>query len=185
MSRLAVTALLSLAFLAACGGGDGPEGVEPMAWTADVCGSLEQWQSTLEEKAQALTSEVLQAADAEDAKRRIGGFLTDVIADTDRMLDAVGEAGVPAVEDGEAIVNDLTGGLRQVRAAFQQARDRVVALPTGDPDEFQGELVVIGRDLQTRGETIEETLQRIDEKYEADELDKAFDQTPACREFQG
>jgi ElaB/YqjD/DUF883 family membrane-anchored ribosome-binding protein len=179
--RLAVTALLSLALLAGCGGGDEPEGVEPKEWAADVCGSLQQWQSTLERKAQALTGEVVAAKDAEDAKRRISAFLTDVLADTDRMLEALDEAGAPAVEDGEAIADDLTVGLRQVQAAFQQARDSVVALPTDDTQDFQDELVVIGRDLQTRGEVIEEQLDEI--RTKGGELREAFEQTPACSEL--
>lgn len=181
MVRLAVTALLSLALLAGCGGGDEPEGVEPKEWTADVCGALQQWQSTLEQKAQALTGEVLDAKDAEDAKRRISAFLTEVLADTERMLEALDEAGAPAVEDGEAIAAALTVGLRQVQAAFQQARDSVVALPTDDAEDFQDELVVIGRDLQTRGEVIEEQLDEI--RTKGGELREAFEQTPACGEL--
>jgi ElaB/YqjD/DUF883 family membrane-anchored ribosome-binding protein len=179
--RLAVTALLSLALLAGCGGGDEPEGVEPKEWAADVCGSLQEWQSTLEQKVQTLTGEVVAAKDAEDAKKRISAFLTGVLADTERMLEALDEAGAPAVEDGEAIAEDLTVGLRQVQAAFQQARDSVVALPTDDTGDFQDELVVIGRDLQTRGEVIEEQLDEI--RTKDGELREAFEETPACREL--
>jgi ElaB/YqjD/DUF883 family membrane-anchored ribosome-binding protein len=179
--RLAVTALLSLAILAGCGGGDEPEGVEPKEWAADVCGALQQWESTLEQKAQALTGEVVAAKDAEDAKKRISAFLTDVLADTERMLEALDGAGAPAVEDGEAIADDLTVGLRQVQAALQQARDSVVALPTDDTEDFQEELVVIGRDLQTRGEVVEEQVDEIGTKD--DELREAFEETPACDEL--
>lgn len=187
MIRLPILTLLAAAALAAagCGGGGGePEGVEPAAWAADVCGALALWQKTLQDKAQALTQEVLEAPGPEAAKDRIGVFLDDVIEDTGTMIESFESAGVPAVERGEELRDDFREGLEQMRTAFEDAREQVDDVPTDDPQAFQQQLTQIGSELQTQGEGIGETMESLDEKYDAAELSRAFEEDEQCREFQ-
>jgi hypothetical protein len=103
--RLPILPLLAAVALAAaaCGGGgsDEPEGVPSAQWAASVCGSLQDWQTSLQQKAQALTRDVMQANSPEAAKRQIGDFLDEVIVETDAMMAEIGEAEQPAVDQGE------------------------------------------------------------------------------------
>lgn len=188
MIRLPILILLAAAALIAAGcgggGGDGPEGVEPAAWAADVCAALAAWQETLQEQAQSLTQEVLEASGPEDAKDRIAVFLDDVIEDTDAMIGEFDEAGVPAVDQGDELRDDFRAGLDQMRGAFQEAREQVDDVPTDDPQAFQEQLTEIGTSLQSQGETIGQTMQNLDETYDADELNQAFEEDEQCREFQ-
>jgi hypothetical protein len=185
MRRLPILALLAAVALAAgCGGGEEtPEGVPPADWAQSVCGALSGWQASLQEQSQGLTSEVLEANDPEAAKQQISDFLIDVIAETDTMIGAVRAAGQPAVDEGGQIAEDFNNGLTQMRTAFTDAAADVQSVPTDDPQAFQQQLTQIGEDLQTQGEAIGNTLGEIDEKYEADELSQAFDDTPACKDF--
>jgi hypothetical protein len=184
--RLPILTLLAAASLiaAGCGGGGEPEGVEPEAWAADVCGALASWQQTLQDKAQTLTQEVLGASSPEAAKEEIGVFLDDVIADTETMIESFDDAGVPALEQGDELRNDFRAGLEQMLDAFESARVQVEDVPTDDPQAFQEQLTEIGTSLQTQGESIGETMESLDEKYDADELNQAFDENEQCREFQ-
>lgn len=186
MLRLPILVLVSGAALAAagCGGGSSsPEGVPPADWARSVCGALADWQSSLQQQSQGLTSEVLQANSPKAAKEKISEFLTQVIVETETMVGAVESAGQPAVEEGGQIAEDFNIGLERMRSAFKDAANKVEAAPTDDPQAFQQQLTQIGQELQTQGQAIGDTLGQIDEKYDADELNQAFEDTPACKDF--
>lgn len=185
MLRLPILVLLAAVGLAAgCGGGsDTPEGVPPADWAQSVCGALTDWQTSLQEQSQGLTSDVLEAKDPQAAKQQISDFLDQVIAETETMIGAVDSAGRPAVEEGGAIAEDFNDGLERMRSAFENAASQVESVPTDDPQAFQQQLTQIGEDLQTQGQAIGDTLGEIDEKYDADELSQGFDDTPECQDF--
>lgn len=184
--RLPILALLAAAAfaVAGCGGGSStPEGVPPSDWAQSVCGALADWQASLQEQSQGLSSAVLQAKSPKAAKEQIGVFLNDVIAETDTMIGAVSAAGEPAVDQGGQIVEDFHNGLVRMQSAFKDAASDVQSVPTDDPQAFQQQLTEIGTELQTQGQAIGDTLGQIDEKYDAAELNQAFEETPACKDF--
>jgi hypothetical protein len=183
--RLPILALAVGLAATGCGGGGEPEGVPPSEWAASVCGALEAWQTSLEQGARDLTRDVLQAQDPEQSKEQIGDFLDEVISETDTAIGAVDGAGTPAVDRGEEVAADFKAGLEQIKAAFVDAGEQIEEAPTDDPAAFQQQLGAIGQQLQTQGQSIGDTLGRIDEKYDADELSKAFDENEQCREFAG
>jgi hypothetical protein len=183
--RLPILALLAAVALAAgCGGGEStPEGVPPADWAQSVCSALADWQESLQQQSQGLTSDVLEAKDPQAAKQQISDFLSDVIIETETMIGFVESTGQPAVDEGGAIAGDFQDGLQQMRSAFNDAASRVDSVPTDDPQAFQQQLTQIGEDLQTQGEAIGNTLGEIDENYDADELSQAFEDTPECQDF--
>jgi hypothetical protein len=186
MIRLPILSLLAVAAfaVAGCGGGSStPEGVPPADWAQSVCGALSDWQTSLQTKSQSLTSEVLQAKSPKAAKEQISTFLTDVIAETETMIGAVSAAGQPAVDQGGQIAEDFHNGLEQMRSAFKDAASQVQSVPTNDPQAFQQQLTEIGQELQTQGQAIGDTLGEIDQKYDAEELNQAFDENPDCNDF--
>jgi hypothetical protein len=187
--RLPILPLLAAVALAAaaCGGGgsDEPEGVPSAQWAASVCGSLQDWQTSLQQKAQALTRDVMQANSPEASKRQIGDFLDEVIVETDAMMAEIGDAEQPAVDQGEQIAADFRTGLERMKEAFEAARENVAQVPTNDPEAFQQELTRIGTQLQSQGEAIGKTFAEIDETYDVEELSRAFEENEDCEAFTG
>ncbi|MEX2211262.1 MAG: hypothetical protein WD689_05805 [Gaiellaceae bacterium] len=186
MVRLPIpTLFVALAIAAAgCGGGgSAPEGTPPADWAATVCGALGSWQTALEQQAEGLGAEVLQAATPQQSKERIVEFLDSVVASTETMRGEISDVGRPAVEAGADIEEDLRVGLEAMQAAFQDAQASVAEVPTDDPQAFQQELTRIGEELQQQGQAIGDTLGEIDEKYDAPELSTALEETDACQEF--
>jgi hypothetical protein len=183
--RLPILSLLAaVALVAGCGGGeDTQEGIPPAAWAQSVCGALSDWQASLQEQSQGLTSEVLEAKNPQAAKQQISAFLDEVIAETETMIGTVSAVGQPAVDEGGQIVEDFSNGLERMRSAFEEAATQVQSVPTDDPQAFQEQLTRIGEDLQTQGQAIGDTLGEIDEKYDAEELRQAFEDTPECEDF--
>jgi hypothetical protein len=179
---LAVVAAAALA-VAGCGGSSSPEGTPPADWAQSVCGALSDWQTSLQEKSQSLTQDVLQAKSPNAAKEQISTFLSDVIVETETMIGAVDAAGQPAVDQGGQIAEDFHNGLNRMRDAFKDAASDVQSVPTDDPQAFQQQLTQIGTELSTQGQAIGSTLGEIDQKYDAEELNKAFDENPTCKDF--
>ncbi|HEV8249354.1 MAG TPA: hypothetical protein VGQ15_05235 [Gaiellaceae bacterium] len=176
----------ALAFLAAgCGGGGSeesePEGTPPGQWVTSVCGALDEWQTSLQNEARELPSEVLQADSPADAKKKIGDFLDQVVDETDAMVQKVDEAGNPAVDAGDRIAARVHARLVKVKAAFESARQKVEQVPTDDPVAFQQQLTQIGRQLLAQGQALGDVLGTAD----AEPLRDAVESTPRCKSFSG
>ena len=182
-----LTALASVLVLlaAACGGGDGGGGVEggsePDAYAADVCGAITNWQERLQSSASTLGSDLQNSSDISAVKGKLVEFMGEAVQSTDQMLNQVEEAGPPDIEQGEAFHRDLVAGLRQARDTFAEAETNAENLPTNNPTAFQQGATELGQTLERQGGEIENTLSEVDEKYDSDELDKAFEDDPACK----
>jgi hypothetical protein len=66
----------------------------------------------------------------------------------------------------------------QARDLFMDARDQVSELDTSDPQAFTEALTTLGTTLTSAGTEIAGSVQGL----ENDELDAAFEDTPACAE---
>ena len=190
MARLPMVVLVAvLAFLAAgCGGGGGsdessaePQGTPPAEWVTSVCGALDDWQTSLQSKAQGLPAEVLQADSAADAKTRIEGFLDEVVTETDAMIEKVDAAGKPAVDTGQRVSAAVRARLLRVKAAFESARAKVENVPTDNPLAFQQQLTQIGQELAAQGQALGDVLETAD----ARPLRTAVQNTERCQAFAG
>ena len=95
---------------------------------------------------------------------------------TDTVISDVEDVGIPDVDDGDASAQHLLTGLRDSRGVFENARDRVEAMPTDDPEAFGEELQSVGTDIQTSMSTIGEDLGR----FESPVLDEVSNDIPEC-----
>ena len=181
---LVLVAALSL-LAAGCGGGsdeaEAPEGTPPAEWVTTVCGALDDWQTSLQTKAQGLPQMVLQADSPEDAKNQITDFLDEVVDETQTMIDEVDEAGKPAVDAGERVRTAVHARLLKVKAAFENARAQVDQVPTDNPLAFQQQLTQIGQDLAAQGQALGDVLGSAD----AAPLRNAIQNTERCESFNG
>jgi hypothetical protein len=160
--------------LGACGGDEGGDGVEPQQYARGVCRAASGWVSTL-------VGQSGRLGGGEPSKATFTAFLDDATASTDRLIGQVREAGVPEVDGGQEFSDSLVASLGEVRAAFQDARERVADLPERitDPDEQQAfveELTRILDDVQNATRQIVQDLQ----EEAPPELDQAFEDEPTC-----
>jgi hypothetical protein len=191
VARLPMVVLAAvLAVLAGgCGGGGGdsdessaqPQGTPPATWVTSVCGALDDWQTSLQTKAQGLPAEVLQADSPADAKKRIEGFLDEVVDETDAMIQKVDAAGKPAVNGGQRVSTAVHARLLEVKAAFESARAKVDNVPTDNPLAFQQQLTQIGQQLAAQGQALGDVLG----SASAPPLRTALQNSERCKPFTG
>jgi hypothetical protein len=160
--------------------GDGGGGTEPNTVTATeyatgVCGAVAGWVDDI----QGLNEDLQGSLDPNDLDALKGvmvGFLDDVVTATDSAISEVEAVGVPDVEDGEAAAETVLTALRDSKAVFEDARDRVDGLSTADPAAFSEELQALGTDLQTSMSGIGGQL----DQFASPELKEAANDVPAC-----
>ena len=171
VSVLAVSALIS----GACGGS---EGVEASAFMKDVCTSVTEWVTSIQERAGNLGGEL--TGEASQAKEKLDEFLGQAVEATDTLIAAIDEAGIPDVDGGEDIASALKETFENAKKALEDAQARVADLPEDDPAAFSEQASALGADIQTAMGDLGTTLEEAPE-----ELTQAAEDEPACQELGG
>jgi hypothetical protein len=182
--RIALALALLLIAFTGCGGGDTPaDAAPPDEWVANVCGAVGEWVTALQEGALDVQTEAAGATSIDQARQVLVDYLDLAIDRTDEMVDRLDRAGSPAVEDGEAIADDIREEIGRIRPLLEDARDQAADLPD-DPQTFAEQAQELGASLSSAGEGINGRLQDLSGKYDSRELDEAFDNEPACQDVQ-
>lgn len=185
--RVVLAALAVLVTLAgaACGGGGGNEAggtaaetVSAATWMGDLCTALGTWQTELTDNAPDLSS----VTDVQATKDSIVSFLGSAVAATRTLVDDIQAAGVPDVENGEAIATEMRSAIATVSDEFSAARDKLEGLSTDDPAAFAADLSEIGTTLTEAGTAAGTTFDQLAEKYPAADLDAAANEAQACQD---
>ena len=182
--RLLIAALVTaLAFAASgCGGdggGNGAEGASPDQWSGDICTAVADWAQDLQTRAGQPPKSTRTVA---DIRAQLVDFISDVVTRTDEMLADVRAAGRPSVADGDMIARDLLARLQSLRTTLVRARQSVQGLPD-DPTKFGPAAQDLGASIQKAGSDIGDQIDQLDEKYDAEELSKSFNDNPRCSDL--
>lgn len=197
---LLLLALLAALGLAACGGGSSSdegadaatteaaateaasaETVSAEQWVGGVCGAIGTWQTSI-------TTDLPTFSDPSDVESVIQGlsdYLGGVITATNTMIADVQAAGVPDVDQGEAIANDFVAALQPVADSFQQAQADVDALSGGDPGAAVTELTNIGTEIQNAATQAGAAFDDLATKYPDAGFDEAAANAPECASIAG
>ena len=176
---------LGMLVLGACSGDDetGTDGegetdtVSATEYATGVCGAIAGWVEDIQGLNQDLQAN-LDPTSIDALKDAMVGFLEDVTAATDAVIEEVEAAGIPDVEDGQAAADAVLSALSDSRDVFQDAHDRVEGLSTDDPAAFGEELQTLGTDLQSSMSGIGSEL----DQFASPELDEASKDIPECQE---
>jgi hypothetical protein len=182
--RLLLALLVTVIAVAASGcggdsGGNKVEGASPDQWSGDICTAVADWVQDLQTRASQPPKTRRTVA---DVRAQLVDFISDVVSRTDQMLADVRAAGRPSVEDGDKIARDLLSRLQSLRATLVRARQTVQRLPD-DPSRFAPAAQDLGRSIQKAGGDIGDQIDQLDEKYDAEELSKAFNDNPRCSDL--
>jgi hypothetical protein len=162
--------------LVACGGGS--DTVSARDYASDVCGAVKQYTDSIRDRVSEIQSNAPQ--NPEEGKEVLTTFMDDMIGDTDTLISDVEEAGVPDVDDGEQIADEVQSALEQVKSILEDARSQIEDLPTDDPQAFAEGTQEVGTSLQESGEEVQSGL----EGLQSAELEEASQDIEACQEIQ-
>ena len=146
-------------------------------WVASVCGALSTWQNDLTTGVPDLTA----ITDLDAAKETLGGYLDDVTASTDTLVQEIQAAGVPDVEGGDDIASEFRTNLESVRDSFSNAKTELESLSTDDPNAFAAGLEDIGTALNQAGTDVGQAFDRLASEHPTAGLNEVAANEPACQ----
>lgn len=159
----------------ACGGGDK---VSPEAFAKDVCSAVGKWVGSIQDKASSLGSAL--TGEPAQAKEKLDEFLGQAVDATDELIASVDDAGVPDVDGGEDLANDLSDTFEKAKEALEETRGKVADLPEDDPQAFSQQASELGNEIQTTMGNLGDSLGDA-----PDELTQAFQDEEGCQQIAG
>lgn len=171
--------LVSIVVVALVACGDGADTVSARDYAGDVCGAVKTYTDSISDRVSEIQSNAPQ--DPEAGKEVLTTFMDDMISDTDTLITRVEDAGVPDVDDGEQIANEVQSALEEVKSILEDARSQIDDLPTDDPQAFAEGTQEVGTSLQQSGEEVQSGLSEL----QSAELEEASQDIEACQEIQG
>ena len=197
MRRWIVHALvlaLSFTALAACGGdpnGDSGGGSADQGGDGDIssgttapadfmrglCTAISSYQADLETQNAAFQDEFSSGTPTPaETKDALIGFLDDIKARTQQLIDEVEELGTPEIENGESVRSAMVGAFQNVVDLFVEAKADIEGLSTDDPAGLVQGFTQVGTKLQEAGADIQNSLA----DFESPELSEAAADADAC-----
>jgi hypothetical protein len=162
--------------------------VSPSKWAPKFCTALEEWQTTIQEKGDALTSE-LENVDAAgqtpksiltSAREQIATFLGDMVDATDDATDAIKSAGKPSSPNGAKISATFVAGFKAISKEFAKAQDNAEDLPTDSVTAFKTKGKALGEALSNSGDRLSSGFSSIDKLDKGKKLEAAVKAAPEC-----
>jgi hypothetical protein len=181
VGRLLVTALVAaILCVPAATASTARSDVDAHKWATTVCGQISSWEKALERRSKRFTSS-LGGKDLAQLKSAFVGFLDDAVGLSDTMIGRVDAAGTPDVPRGAAIQGALRGGLATLRRIFAKARADAARLPATSAKRLGLGMETIGRTIERQASSLGTTFDKLDKRYPSKELDRAWNQSAACR----
>jgi hypothetical protein len=153
-------------------------GTSAADYAKGLCTALTSWAQDVQTSG---TSFDPSGTDLETIKQQWLDFLDGVIATTDSMLTEIQNLGTPDVPGAEDAINQLTTAFQGMRDSFQSLRDQSADLPTSNRSEFTTKFQTLVSDFQTNISNLGQAFSNISN----DDLDKAFQDEPACSSVAG
>ncbi|HEX5541056.1 MAG TPA: hypothetical protein VFX60_05770 [Micromonospora sp.] len=171
-ARLTVVLAALVIFVGGCGGGPSAR-----AWAASVCTALTPWRAEISSLTSGTDQQMTAQTTPAQAKENLVRLLGGAEAATETARRKVVAAGVPDVEQGEAVARGFVESLGAVRDAYGRAKKRIEELTTGQAAAFY--------------DGVESTMKTLNREYNESALDtstlnsmdlkRAFDEAPECR----
>ena len=167
------------AALAGCGGSSGSSGVSASAYVKSICAAVGPFEKDVQARSSALNLSSL--SNASQGKTALQGFLTAVVADTDKAISQLKAAGTPDVTNGSKIASTLVQAFSALKGALAQAASRAQSLPTTSPAAFKTAAQALGTAVQTSMSSIGSSLNGL----KSADLEKAAAHDPTCKSLAG
>ncbi len=186
--RTSLVALVVVGLVAGAASGASAATVSPSKWAPKFCTALDEWQTTISAKGDALTS-ALDGVDGtgqtpeailSSARDQIASFLGDMVDATDEATDAIKRAGTPSSPNGKKIAAVFVAGFKAVSKEFAKAQTSAKQLPTDSVTEFKAKGEALGQALSDSGSKLGEGFSAVDKLDKGKKLENAVKAAPAC-----
>jgi hypothetical protein len=170
-----VAVLTLIALLAGCGGSSGGGKVSAASYVKSICNAVAPFEKDVTQRSNAL--DLSNLTNAGQGKQALQGFLSAIVADTDKAVSSLKAAGTPNVSNGSQISQALVKAFGALKTTLQQAASRANSLPTTSAAAFKTAAQSLGASVQSSMSSIGSSLNGL----KSAELEQAATKEPACK----
>jgi hypothetical protein len=178
--RVIVTTCLATGVIAASFGTAHAATVAPDKWAPKFCVAVDQYQQTISEQSDAMTTALESVTDLNTARDEIVTFLGKMVGAANTAATKVKKAGAPSSPNGEKISAKFVSGLKTSAKLFADARAKATKLPTTDVDAFKVKGKQLGQDLTDAGEELSKSFGGIGKLDYGKKLEAAVKAASLC-----
>ncbi len=154
--------------------------VTPAKWAPKFCNAIDQYQKTITEQADAMTTALEGVTKLEAGRAEIVGFLGKMVTAANTAARQVKKAGSPSTPNGSKISATFVSGFKASAGVFADAKAKATKLPTTTPAAFKKKGKQLGQDLTDAGAELTKTFAGIDKLDKGKKLEAALKATPEC-----
>jgi hypothetical protein len=178
--RLCCTGALVLGLLVASVPTAHAATVSPSEWAPAFCTALTDWQATIQEKGDAMSTELESVTDLSEGREQIAGFLGEMVDATDDATSAIKAAGRPSSPNGGKIAALFVKGFTSISKVFARAHDQAEKLPISSPQKFKVAGKKLGQALSDSSDALGAGFASVDELDKGKKLEAAVKAAPEC-----
>jgi hypothetical protein len=170
-----------IAVLSGCGGSSksGGSKVSAADYVKSICNAVGPFEKDVQTRSAALDTSKL--TDASQGKQALQGFLSAIVADTDKAVSTLKAAGTPDVSNGSQISAALVKAFTALKGTLAQAASKASSLPTGSVTAFKAAAQSLGTSIQASMSSIGSSLNGL----KSPALEQAAAKEPACKSLGG
>lgn len=178
--RLCFTGALALGLLVTSIPAAQAATVSPSKWAPKFCNAVIDYQTTITQKSDAMTSALEGVTDLKVARGEVVKFLGDMVTAAKKAERAVKAAGVPSSPNGGKIEAAFASGLGESAKIFAKAKETASKLPIKSMKEFKSKGKQLGRDLSNAGNKLSKSFSGISKLDKGKKLENAVKAAPEC-----
>ncbi|EST38878.1 hypothetical protein N566_05070 [Streptomycetaceae bacterium MP113-05] len=161
MNKKLAAALSGSAALVLTLTGCGDDGADTAAWAKKVCDKVKPQVGKIQQANESINDASEQNKSPEEVQKTDSAAFQDISEAYLALAKAVGDAGVPPVENGEKLEKNAVDELKGLSKAYGELKTTVDELDTGSQSKFAEGLKGLAQELGRLGESGNEALQKL------------------------
>jgi soluble cytochrome b562 len=157
--------------------GCGDDGADTAAWAKKFCDKVKPQVEKIQQANKSINEASQQKKSPEEVQKIDSAAFQDISEAYKALAEAVDDAGVPPVENGEKLEKNAVKELKGLSKAYAGLKTTVDELDTDDQSKFAEGLKGLAQELGRLGESGDKSLQ----KLQSGELGQAMAEQKGCR----
>jgi hypothetical protein len=178
--RFSVVALVVVGLVAGATTCASAATVSPSTWAPRFCTALEDYQTTISDKSDQMTTALEGVTDLSEGRAQVVSFLSEMVTAAKAAKRAIARAGSPSTPNGGKIEALFVKALDASAGIFSDAKAQAAKISVKSKAAFAKEGKQVGVDLQDAGDRIGKSFGGVGKLDTGKKLETAIKATPEC-----
>jgi hypothetical protein len=154
--------------------------VSPGKWAPKFCNAVVDYQTTISEKSDAMSTALDSTTDLASARSQIVSFLGDMVTAAKTAKREIQQAGTPSTANGAKIASKFADGLDASAKVFANGKAQAAKISTASVKSFAVDGKKVGADLSAAADELSKSFSGIGKLDTGKKLEAAVKAAPEC-----